>query len=243
VRIPTAGAAIAVLFTSVHATPASAQDVPDATTIIDRVLEAYGGADRLGEISSYRVEAVLDATRRREPVTTVRVFARPSRLRVELHYPDIPETRLLDGTEGWRDRGTGLQPVSGMLLTAMMLQAARADLPWILDAHRDIVRVVGPVERGDRSLLGLEITMGPTVLFRAYVDSETHQVVESLGILAAGGRNVMFETKYSDFRTVDGILFPFAEENYASGTHTGSTRITSVEINPALSLETFQPRQ
>lgn len=240
-RTLTAGAA-ALLFLTGGPPPASAQDLPDASAIIDRVLDAYGGPERLAEIESYRVEAVLEATRRPEPVNTVRVFARPSRLRVELQYPDIPETRLLDGTEGWRERGTGMQPVSGMLLTAMVLQAARADLPWILDAHRGVVRVVGPVERGEQTLIGLEIAMGPTMLFRAYVDPDTHYVVESLGILVAGGRSVMFETRYSDFRQVEGFVFPHAEENFASGTRTGSTRVTRIEINPPLSPEAFRPR-
>lgn len=236
-------AAIVLLLGSVPPQPASGQDLPDAATLVDRVVDAYGGRSRLQEIQAYRMEAELQATRRREPVNTVRVFARPSRLRVELQYPDVPETRLLDGTEGWRERGTGMQPVSGMLLTAMVLQAARADVPWILDAHRDVVRVVGPADRGERSLLGLEITMGPTMLFRAYVDPDTHYVVESLGILVAGAQRVMFETKYSDFREVDGVVFAFAEENYASGTHTGSTRISRVEVNPVLSPDAFRPRQ
>jgi hypothetical protein len=150
---------------------------------------------------------------------------------------------MLDGMRGWRDRGTGPQTVTGMLLTAMILQAARADLPWILDAHRNVVRVVGPVVRGDRSLVGLEIQMGTSMLFRAYVDTDTHYVVESLGILMAGGQQVRFETRYTDFRSVDGIVFPFAEENYASGTHTGSTRITSVDVNPDVAPGTFQPQE
>jgi hypothetical protein len=220
-----------------------AQETPDAGAIIDRVLDAYGGTERLAVIEGYRLEGELQAVRRPAPVHTVRQFARPGQLRVELDYPDIPETRLLDGMRGWRDRGAGSQPVSGMLLSAMVLQAARADLPWILDAHRDVVRVVGPVPRSDRSLLGLEITMGTSMLFRAYIDPETSYVVESLGILVAGTQQVRFETRYSDFQLVDGIVFPFAEENYASGIHTGSTRITGVTLNPEVNPETFQPRK
>jgi hypothetical protein len=231
---------------SLIAVPAHAQDVPDvqdAGPIIDQVLEAYGGSDRLAEVAGYRLEGELQAVRRPAPVRTVRQFARPGRLRVQLDYPEAPETRMLDGMRGWRDRGTGPQTVNGMLLTAMILQAARADLPWILDAHRNVVRVVGPVVRGDRSLVGLEIQMGTSMLFRAYVDTDTHYVVESLGILMAGGQQVRFETRYADFRSVDGIVFPFAEENYASGTHTGSTRITSVDVNPDVAPGTFQPQE
>jgi hypothetical protein len=235
-------AAVLSVSSAVGAGVVVGQDLPDAGTLIDQVFEAYGGTERLAAVTGYRIEGQLQATRRPAPVKMIRLFERPGRLRVELHYPDFPETRLLDGTRGWRERGEGAQPVSGMLLTAMMLQAARANLPWMLDAHRDIVRVVGPVPRGDRSLIGLELALGSTVLFRAYVDPVTHYIVESLGILLANGQRIMFETHYSDFRTVDGVVFPFAEENYASGTHTGSTQLTRVEVNPALNPDAFQPQ-
>jgi hypothetical protein len=44
---------------SLIAVPAHAQDVPDvqdAGPIIDQVLEAYGGSDRLAEVAGYRLE-------------------------------------------------------------------------------------------------------------------------------------------------------------------------------------------
>jgi hypothetical protein len=220
---------------------ARAQDLPAADTVIDAVLAAYGGASRLAEVEGFRIEGQLVTHRHPTPVRTVRIFSRPDRLRVELHYPNIPETRWLDGDRGWRNQGAGAQPVSGMLLSAMHLQAARTDLPWLLAAHRDDVRVIGPVQREDRTLIGLEMLLGSSLLVRAYVDPHTYYVVETLGLLVTRGRGVSFETFYADFRMVDGIVFAFAEENRVSGTHTGSTRITRIDLNPALNPGTFRP--
>jgi hypothetical protein len=222
--------------------PLQAQELPDASAVIERVLEAYGGVDALAAIESYRMVGELRPVGRSTAIATTRLFSRPDRLRVEIAYPDTPERRVLDGTRGWRERSGSVQPVSGMLLAAMNLQAARADVPWILDAWRDSVRVVGPVERDGRSLIGLELALGPSMLFRAYVDPETDRVVESLGMLLAEGRQVHFVTTYADFRAVEGVVFPFAEENFASGVHTGSTRLLTVEVNPALSADDFRRR-
>jgi hypothetical protein len=222
--------------------PLRAQELPDAGVMIDRVIAAHGGAEALSAVTGYRMVGELRAVGRSAPIETRREFARPNRLRVEIAYPDAPELRLLDGANGWRKRSGSVQPVSGMLLAAMILQAARADLPWILDARRDSVRVVGPVPRDGRSLVGLEFALGPTMLFRAYVDPETDRVVESLGILLAEGRQVHFVTTYADFRAVEGVVFPFAEENFASGVHTGSTRLLTVEVNPAFSGDNFSHR-
>jgi hypothetical protein len=41
-----------------------------------------------------------------------------------------------------------------------------------------------------------------------------------------------FATQYEDFRTVEGVLFAFREQNYASGQHTGTTRVREVRFSP-----------
>jgi alkylation response protein AidB-like acyl-CoA dehydrogenase len=58
----------------------------------------------------------------------VRVFARPTKLRVEI---GTNEVRLVDGPKGWRNG----KEVRGMQYEAMVLQAVRLDLPWQLLAH------------------------------------------------------------------------------------------------------------
>jgi hypothetical protein len=225
-----------------EAEPVRAQETPAAGELIDRVVDAYGGRDRLAAVQSYRIEGSVRAIGRDGDSRMIRVFARPSKLRVELHYPDSPEIRVLDGEHGWRMRGSEMAPVQGFMHAAMLLQAARANLPWILDVHRDIVRVVGPVRREGGVLWGLEMALGSSMLFRVYFDPDSHRIVETLGLLRSEEMQTHFETRFADFRTVDGVLFPFVEENYASGVHTASTVIERVTINPELSPEAFLPR-
>jgi hypothetical protein len=44
---------------------------------------------------------------------------------------------------------------------------------------------------------------------------------------------IPFRTTFADYREVNGVLFPFHEENYASGRHTGTTSVTKIVVNPA----------
>jgi hypothetical protein len=50
-----------------------------------------------------------------------------------------------------------------------------------------------------------------------------------------------FATDYADFRTVDGVLFPFREANFASNQSTGETVLTKIVVNPPLSGKDFRP--
>ena len=48
-----------------------------------------------------------------------------------------------------------------------------------------------------------------------------------------GALKVEFVTTYSDFRTVDGVLVPFREGNWANGKTTGETVLERVTFVPA----------
>lgn len=110
-----------------------------------------------------------------------------------------------------------------MGLDGMRLQAARLALPLLLADRRAEVRDLGL--RDGRHILELALT--PAMTLSVEIDPATNRIVRSSG----KGKDIEFATNYSDFRSVDGLLFAFAEENFANGTKTAATALTKVEIN------------
>ena len=230
--------AVLTMFTPV---PAGAAD-KQTSLLIDRVLAAYGSWDSLGRVRSYRMEGTVVAKMRNIQGPAVRTFARPDRLKVDLQYPGAPEGRILNRTQGWRSDKTGnLQPVTGFLFESMRLQAARANIPWILDDMKEQARPTVPVIVDGTQYAGIEMTLGPGVIFRVYAHPETHLIIHSQGVLDLPGMKTGFVASYSDFRKMAGVLFPYREENYASGYHTGSTIIEKITVNPELPVGYFKP--
>lgn len=220
---------------AVHAAAGAAP----TNALVDSVLKAYGGTAALDKTKAYRMEGTV-ASVMRGSGALVRTFARPDRLKITLDYPNHPEARILDGRKGWRSDGKGnMSPADGFLLTSMILQAARADIPWILGERRATIKLLAPMDGG--KLQGLEIFLGEGLTLTVYVDTATGRVVRSSGVLDAPGMKTNFATDYSDFRTVDGILFPFREANFASNQSTGDTVITRVVVNPPLTDADFRP--
>lgn len=210
--------------------------------VIGRVLDAYGGT-RLDSVTSYRMEGVVTARMRKTSAEMVRLFARPDRLFVDLAYDDVPERRYLDGERGWRTDpgGGGMVEVKGHLLKSMTLQAARADIPWILAEQRDRVTPIPPLKVGERMTVGMQIDLEPGLIIRLFADPASGLVLYSQAILDTGTLKTHFETAYSDFREVEGILFAHHEENWASGFHTGTTRIRKITLNPLQGKNPFRP--
>jgi len=207
---------------------------------LEQVFAAYGTPAARAAVHSYRMKGTLHATSRDADVTTTRSFARPDSLRVEIEYPDHAEVRILAGSQGWAAAPSGkLVVVEGPLLSSMVLQAARADLPWLLEEHASDVAPVPPIDADGRSLPGFEIRLGGGRSMRVYLDPATNLIRRVQTLLIAGSMHTLFETVYSDYRDVNGVKFPFHEESSAGGMPTGSTTFDSVEVNPPADPATF----
>jgi hypothetical protein len=202
----------------------------DATRLIDEVIEAYGGRQPVLAVRAYRIEATMQAHSRRERARIIRIVQGPDRLQVLLGYPSRPEIRVLDGEQARRGSSPhNLPSVRGPMRSSMELQAARVYVPWILDKKRFQARLA----RTKEGTPVLDVPIGKGLLLRVFVDAQTHRVTRSESVMEFRGMAMQFHTIYSDFRKVEGVLFPFHEENFASGRHTATTLVERIQVNPS----------
>ncbi len=217
---------------------------PSLARLLERCFAAYGGLPLLeryaARLEEGRVELSPDNPLRPGGSGRVtRTWERPARLRVEIAYQrGDPEVRVLDGARGWRD---GQEVTGSPPYLAMVLQAARLDLPYLLASRRLQLEDRGTVKRGGKSLRALAVPLGEDLTLTAEIDPATGRILRSSGRMAMGGGATEFVAIYSDFRRVQGLLVPFREENWASGMRTGETVLTRVEPMPAAPPGTFRP--
>jgi len=222
---------LALIAAASAAAPAGSLDA-----LVARIAQAYGGEKALARIKAYREAGTLES--RRGVARTVRVFAPPDRLRVEVAYPGGGgEVRVLAARRGWRNG----EEVFGAPRDAMLLQAARLDLPGLLLRNRERLVDLGDIEREGRTLHGIGVPLGGGLNVAVSVDPQTARIVRSEGALPGPGMQIRFATEYSDFRVVRGVLFAFHEANFASGQHTGETRLEKIELLRAIPRQSFRP--
>ncbi len=182
--------------------------------IVDDVIAAYGGAEAWKKVKSFRQVGTVASPMRPAPGQVTRLWTRPDKLTIEIVYPTSKETRIVDGDHGTQNG----REASGMGLAAMRLQAARLALPALLLEHRADVKV--------REGNVLEVAIAPAMTVTMEIDPKTNRVLRSV----SKAEGIEFATAYGDFKSVDGLLFPFSEENFANGTKTATTTLTKVEI-------------
>jgi len=218
---------------------AAAAAVPLAE-VIRHTVEVYGGAAALERVAAVRERATLHPRIRHpgETARMVRLLDPKGRLRVGIRYSGGDhELRLLDHGHGWRDG----RAVSGPMSTAMVLQAARLALPWLLARHPQVAVDHSTVTtaRGTRRLLSLRL--GPKTRIEAAIDPRSGHIVRTTGRIPMGSTTLTFTTVLSDFRRVGGLLFPFHEENHAQGQHTATTVIDHVDLLDQVDPGRFRP--
>ena len=126
--------------------------------LLGKVAQAYGGEGAISRLKVVRETGTLES--RRGVARTVRLFAPPDRLRVEILYPEgSGEVRLLSGPHAWRDG----EMVQGPPRDAMLLQVARLDLPGLLFRTRKRLVDLGVVQREGASLRGIGVPLEGTL--------------------------------------------------------------------------------
>jgi hypothetical protein len=211
------------------------EDVP---ALVRRCVAAYGGKAAIARAGVTRQEGRVTSILHPGAGRLVRAYARPGRLRVEVSFAGgSPEVRVLDGGRGWRDG----EEVASARLAAMILQAARLDLPALLSAWEGRVQDRGTAEVGGSKVRVVALQPAPGLEVEAAIDPATGRIVRSRGASRDPGMPLEFLTTYEDFRKVDGVLVAFREQNWANGRSTGETVLEKVEFPKTLPEATFRP--
>ncbi len=223
--------------------------------VVDKVITAYGGAAALAKVQSYAFAGTLWAKTTAhadlEPVPFSRTFKRSSSLKVVNSYPRGTETRILSPQGAWRTGEDGkLAAVTGDQRHSMTLQAARADLPWLLLDRRKDTRLLEPFCTDETDAKGkktevkyplLEVTLADSSVLVLLVHPTNYRISAVKAFVSKGDKDAVFMTLYDDWRSEGGVLFPVREENFAMKVPTGVTRVHSIKVNPALKDKDFAP--
>ena len=190
----------------------------DLDALASKVVDAYGGGAAWAKVASIEARGRVVPAMRKGDGTMTRIWRGADNLRVEIVYPDKTETRALDDGKGTNNGRAS----TAMELDAMRLQAARLALPLLLGQHKGSLRDLGTHD----DVRSIEIALDAPLTMTVDIDPKTSRVVRSVG----RSKDAAFTTVYSDFRTVNGLLIPFHEENSAMGMKTADIFLEKVEI-------------
>jgi hypothetical protein len=224
-----------LLLLALAAGAASAQTVDD---VVRRYLQARGGLEKLRAVQSLRLTGTMEVPGVPEAAPFVMELKRPHLMRTEFTIGGQTATRAYDGRAGWARLPLPGEPPRPMSAedSAEAADQADVDLSPLVDASAKgfAVELVGKdrIPGGETWQLKVKGTLGPRTV---HIDTKTHLVIATEETRTVEGRPVDFITNVGDYRSVQGLQFPFRIEVGPKGSIDRQKLVlTRVEVNPPI---------
>jgi photosynthetic reaction center cytochrome c subunit len=217
------------------ANPATA-GTPPADQILDKYVQALGGADALAKITSYTAKGTshLFGEVQEDPAE---ISAKaPNQLATVVHQKEGDLARTFDGREAWVM--LPLTVVGQYPLNASMLEGARLDaqmsFPGGLKQFFTSWRVSYPTTIGGHPVYVVQGTGANGLVATFYFDKQTGLLTRMVRYAASTMGRVPTQIDYSDYRPVNGVMMPF---KWVYGWISGQEEYTLTEVKPNVPVE------
>lgn len=186
----------------------TAAALPTADQLIDKYVQAVGGADALKKIASRVHKGTITIGGRQLPVE---VFSKAPNKRISLvHTPNGDNITAFDGRAGWIGN-PGPRPPRDM--TAQEIEAASFDatfyLPLELKSIFDRFQVRSVDKIGGHDAIQVVANKGESLPVRLFFDKESGLLVRTLRYADTPLGPNPTQVDYSDYRAQDGVKIPF----------------------------------
>jgi outer membrane lipoprotein-sorting protein len=198
-----------------------------------------GGKAELRALRSIRETGTATASGGRV-ARVIREIKRPGLMRLQFSYQGTTSVFAHDGKSGWQ-----IAPLQGQFEPQVMPPqgetAAEVDqrdiegplVDWREKGH--VVELVGRDKLPAGDTFKLKVTLKGGAVRYDYVDVASRQIVRSDVTRTIRGRTVVLENTFSDFRKVDGLVFPhFIETHVKDRPQVIRISVEKIELNPDL---------
>lgn len=228
-----AGAFVALSATAT--TGAWAQTVDE---LIEKNIQAKGGREKIKAIQSLRMTGNLDIGQGAK-APFVLEMKRPHKVRMEFTFQGMTGVQAYDGSGGWAVMPfMGKKEAEAMSADDLKSMDDQADFEGpLLDykAKGHQVELVGKENVEGTPAYKLKVTKKSGDLSYIYLDADAYLEIKEEGKRTVRGQEVEFETTQGDYKTVDGLVFPFSVTTKPKGAPAGQTiTISKIEVNPGV---------
>jgi outer membrane lipoprotein-sorting protein len=230
---------IALTLLGVLATACSSLSSPTVDDIVASNLAARGGKQRIQALDSIRESGTVTGPGGRV-AQVVREIKRPGLFRLEFNYQGTTSVFAHDGKSGWQ-----VAPLQGQFEPSAMPPEADAAggvdqrdiegplVDWNRKGH--VVTLVGRESVDGKETFKLKVAMQGGAVRYDYVDVASRQIVRSDVTRLIRGHATVLQNAFSDFREVDGLVFPHViETSVKDRPQVLRINVEKIELNPAL---------
>jgi hypothetical protein len=218
------------------ANPATA-GTPPADQILDKYIQALGGADRLSKLTSYTAKGTSHLFgETREDAVEITAKA-PNQLATLVHQKEGDLSRTFDGKDAWVMLPltvVGEYPLTGSAREGGKLDAEMA-FPGGIKQFFPNFRVTYPATIDGKDVYIVQGTDSNRLLVATfYFDKQTGLLARLVRYVNSTVGRVPTQVDYSDYRPVAGVMMPF---KWTYGWVSGREEYTLTDVQPNVAVD------
>ena len=215
-----------------------APKAPSAEQILDKYIQAIGGAEKLAALTSFAAKGTNQSYAETDK-SPVDVFAKaPAQRATIIHTPAGDSSTIYDGHTGWIAAPATERPVQLVELTGGDLLAAKLDADLTFPARIQQAlsqwRVSAPASIDNRDVQVVQGTSDGRFPVNFYFDSKTGLLVRVVRYTESPLGLNPTQIDYSDYRDVAGVKMPF---HWTTTWLDGRATIELTEVRPNASVD------
>jgi len=220
---------------------AAAAGAETADDVIAKFVAARGGMDKIKAIQS--LDMTIKANQQGVEFPGKLEWKRPDKMRLEMTIQGKTMVQAYDGKTAWT-----VMPFLGSPDPQVMsaddakdvIEQADMDGPLVdYKAKGNAVELVGKDDVDGSPAWKLKLTLKNGDISYVYIDTETGLGVKETSKRKQQGSEIEIDSYLTNFKPVEGVLFPFAIENKVAGKSMGQFTIESVKANVPLEDKSF----
>jgi photosynthetic reaction center cytochrome c subunit len=209
---------------------------PPADQILDKYIQALGGADAIGKLTSFTAKGTSHLFGEVQEDPTEIAAKAPNLLATVVHQREGDVARTFDGREAWVMLPltvVGQYPLNGSMLEGAKLDAQLA-FPGGLKQFFTNWRVSYPSVINGTSVYVVQGTGANGLVATFYFDRKTGLLTRMVRYAASAVGRVPTQIDYSDYRPVNGVMMAY---KWTYGWISGREEYTLTQVQPNVPVE------
>jgi len=215
-----------------------------ADEIIQKSIDARGGMQKLKAIKSIKATGKLTLTGQglEAPITLQQ--KRPGAFRMELTLQGKSMVQAYDGDSGWK-----IDPFQGSSEPEKLagddlkdaLEQADMDGPLVdYKAKGHTVELLGKEDLEGTPVYKLKVTLKSGDVHYVYIDAGNYLELKTTSKRKSQGGEVEIDSYQSNYKPVNGVLFPFSIEQKAQGQTMAQIAVDKIDIDAPIDDAVFK---
>jgi hypothetical protein len=215
-----------------------------ADEIIASYIKATGG-DNWKNVKTIKMEAKIAADAAAGmSIGWTMVAVRDSAVRMDVSVMGMTQIAVVDGDKGWSTNPfMGKNDPEPMTADQVKSMHDMTDIDGTVIGYKEkgyTVEYVGKEDVEGTEAHKIKVTKGEKKTEYFFYDPETYYEIKNVQVEEIDGKEVQTETTYSNFKTQDGMVFPFTMQQASPMMGNSTITLTAITLNPTVDKKIFE---